>query len=178
MLSDPAKGCYWLLELARLSQPTGLSAALAALRSPAGRLKLPPRRGGRPQEGKPAAQLLITFEWSDWRCRQAWRPWRLSGPSPVSPGLAQHGMAQLGPLSCSPAAAAAAASRHCRQVWWIQSVFVVEERRRQGVYRALYTTVRPRDRAQGWWRQLRRAGAAAAILSRGSTAWHGTCRRR
>lgn len=49
------------------------------------------------QDGKPAAQLLITYEWSDWR--------------------------------------------NC-QVWWIQSVYVVEEKRRQGLFKALYEAVR------------------------------------
>lgn len=44
-------------------------------------------------DGVPAGQLMVTYEWSDWR--NGW-------------------------------------------IWWIQSVYVEPERRRQGVYRALY----------------------------------------
>lgn len=50
------------------------------------------------------AQLMITFEWSDWR--------------------------------------------NC-QVWWIQSVYVVEERRRQGLFKALYNAVREEAKKAG-----------------------------
>jgi len=49
-------------------------------------------------------QLLVTFEWSDWRNRT---------------------------------------------VWWIQSVHVVPERRREGVFRALYRYVREEARRAG-----------------------------
>ncbi len=48
-------------------------------------------------EGRVSAQLLLTYEWSDWR----------------------------------------AAS-----VWWVQSVYVWPDRRRQGLYRLLYRAVR------------------------------------
>ena len=44
-------------------------------------------------DGVPAGQLMVTYEWSDWR--NGW-------------------------------------------IWWIQSVYVAPERRRLGVYRALY----------------------------------------
>ena len=47
-------------------------------------------------DGAPAGQLMITWEWSDWR--------------------------------------------NC-MMWWIQSVFVVSEFRRRGVYSALYTHI-------------------------------------
>jgi ribosomal protein S18 acetylase RimI-like enzyme len=49
-------------------------------------------------------QLLITYEWSDWRDRM---------------------------------------------VWWIQSVHVVPEARRHGVFRALYAFVRREAEAEG-----------------------------
>ena len=48
------------------------------------------------RDGEPAGMLMLTREWSDWRC--GW--W-----------------------------------------WWIQSVYVAAEHRRQGVYRALYEHV-------------------------------------
>ncbi len=48
-------------------------------------------------DGTPAGQLMITWEWSDWR--------------------------------------------NC-MMWWIQSVFIVGEFRRQGVYSALYDHIR------------------------------------
>jgi GNAT superfamily N-acetyltransferase len=48
-------------------------------------------------EDKVIAQLLVTFEWSDWRA--AW-------------------------------------------FWWIQSVYVISERRREGIYRGLYKFVK------------------------------------
>lgn len=56
------------------------------------------------QEGRSVGQLLITFEWSDWR--------------------------------------------NC-MVWWIQSVHVAQEARRQGVFRALYDTARLEAQAAG-----------------------------
>lgn len=49
------------------------------------------------ENGRVCAQLLLTFEWSDWRAAM---------------------------------------------VWWIQSVYVWPERRRQGYYRRLYESVR------------------------------------
>ena len=55
-------------------------------------------------EGRPAGQLLITTEWSDWR--NAW-------------------------------------------FWWIQSVYVVPEFRRRGVYRALERQARQEALAAG-----------------------------
>lgn len=48
-------------------------------------------------EGKIVGSLMITYEWSDWRCRT---------------------------------------------IYWIQSVYVLPEYRRKGVYRALYEHVR------------------------------------
>jgi GNAT superfamily N-acetyltransferase len=47
-------------------------------------------------EGEAVASLMITYEWSDWRCRQ---------------------------------------------VWWIQSVYVAASHRRKGVYAGLYRFV-------------------------------------
>ncbi|MDJ0654210.1 MAG: GNAT family N-acetyltransferase [Xanthomonadales bacterium] len=55
-------------------------------------------------DGQPAACLMITYEWSDWR--NAW-------------------------------------------FWWIQSVYVVPEFRRQGLYRTLYQAARDLAREQG-----------------------------
>ena len=55
-------------------------------------------------EGRVVGQLLITYEWSDWRNRQ---------------------------------------------VWWIQSVHVVAEARRLGVFRALYAHLRQEAIAAG-----------------------------
>jgi GNAT superfamily N-acetyltransferase len=55
-------------------------------------------------EGRVAGQLLITYEWSDWRNRM---------------------------------------------VWWIQSVHVVTEARRHGVFRALYAFIRREAQAAG-----------------------------
>ena len=54
--------------------------------------------------GQPIGSLLVTREWSDWRCQ-----W----------------------------------------YWWIQSVFVRAEYRRQGVYRTMYQTVRAQAIAAG-----------------------------
>lgn len=56
------------------------------------------------QAGRPAGQLLITFEWSDWRNRM---------------------------------------------VWWIQSVYVVPDRRRDGIFRALFDHTRREALAAG-----------------------------
>ena len=55
-------------------------------------------------DGRPVGQLLITFEWSDWRNRM---------------------------------------------VWWIQSVYVVPDTRRHGVFRALFDTARREAHAAG-----------------------------
>lgn len=55
-------------------------------------------------DGRVAGQLLITYEWSDWRNRM---------------------------------------------VWWIQSVHVVTEARRHGVFRALYAFIRREAQAAG-----------------------------
>jgi ribosomal protein S18 acetylase RimI-like enzyme len=56
------------------------------------------------RDGAVVGQLLITYEWSDWRDRM---------------------------------------------VWWIQSVHVVPEARRHGVFRALYAFVRREAEAEG-----------------------------
>jgi GNAT superfamily N-acetyltransferase len=56
------------------------------------------------QEGQVVGQLLITFEWSDWRNRD---------------------------------------------VWWIQSVYVVPDARKSGVFRVLYAHVRREAQAVG-----------------------------
>jgi GNAT superfamily N-acetyltransferase len=55
-------------------------------------------------DGRVVGQLLITFEWSDWRNRM---------------------------------------------VWWIQSVYVAPEARRQGVFQALYAAARREAQAAG-----------------------------
>ncbi|KAK9788857.1 hypothetical protein WJX73_000411 [Symbiochloris irregularis] len=55
-------------------------------------------------DGQPAAMLMITFEWSDWRAKD---------------------------------------------IWWIQSVYVVREHRRKGYYRALYTHAKQEAAAHG-----------------------------
>lgn len=59
---------------------------------------------GRNEAGEAISSLLITREWSDWRC--AW-------------------------------------------YWWIQSVYVRPEYRRQGVYRAMYAKVKQLAKADG-----------------------------
>ena len=56
------------------------------------------------RDDRPAGQLMVTFEWSDWR----------------------NGV-----------------------FWWIQSVYVPAEHRRQGVFRALYEEVVRRAEEQG-----------------------------
>jgi GNAT superfamily N-acetyltransferase len=56
------------------------------------------------REGRLVGQLLITFEWSDWRNRM---------------------------------------------VWWIQSVYVVPEARRRGVFQALFAKARQEALASG-----------------------------
>jgi GNAT superfamily N-acetyltransferase len=56
------------------------------------------------QEGQVVGQLLITYEWSDWR----------NGP-----------------------------------IWWLQSVYVLPECRRQGVFRRLHAHVRQLAKDQG-----------------------------
>ena len=61
-------------------------------------------------DGRVIAQLMITYEWSDWR----------------------NG-----------------------NVWWIQSVFVDREFRRQGIYTSLYTHVRDLAEAEPEVRGLR-----------------------
>ena len=58
----------------------------------------------------PVGQLMVTFEWSDWR--NGW-------------------------------------------IWWIQSVFVEPEHRRQGVYRRLYRHLEQLAAAQGDVRGMR-----------------------
>lgn len=55
-------------------------------------------------EGKVAANLMITFEWSDWRNST---------------------------------------------IWWIQSVYVVKEYRRKGLYKALYEETKKRAKEAG-----------------------------
>ena len=55
-------------------------------------------------DGRGVGQLLITYEWSDWRNRM---------------------------------------------VWWIQSVYVVPQARRLGIFRALYAHTRQEARAAG-----------------------------
>lgn len=55
-------------------------------------------------DGAPAGSLMVTYEWSDWRC--GW-------------------------------------------FWWIQSVMVLPEYRRQGVYRALHEAVRDVAQSMG-----------------------------
>ena len=55
-------------------------------------------------QGNPVGQLLVTSEWSDWRCAY---------------------------------------------FWWIQSVYVVPEHRRRGVYRALDRQVRSQAKLRG-----------------------------
>ena len=66
-----------------------------------------PRRGFylvAERDGAPVGCLLVTYEWSDWRCGD---------------------------------------------FYWIQSVYVVEEARRGGVFRAMYDAVVERARAAG-----------------------------
>lgn len=54
------------------------------------------------RDGSAVGSLMVTFEWSDWRCGR---------------------------------------------FWWIQSVYVAAEARRQGVYSALHAAVRERARS-------------------------------
>ena len=61
-------------------------------------------------DGRQLGQLMVTYEWSDWR--NGW-------------------------------------------IWWVQSVYVREEYRRQGIYRALYTELRDLARRRGDIRALR-----------------------
>lgn len=64
-----------------------------------------PRRGFyliAERDGTPVGSLLVTYEWSDWRCGD---------------------------------------------FWWIQSVYVIPEARRGGVFRALYAMVEQRAAA-------------------------------
>ena len=56
------------------------------------------------REGEPLGSLMVTYEWSDWRCGD---------------------------------------------FWWIQSVYVVPQARRAGVFRALYAAVRAKAAAAG-----------------------------
>lgn len=60
--------------------------------------------------GNPVGQLMVTYEWSDWR--NGW-------------------------------------------IWWVQSVYVIPERRRQGIYRSLYLRLREMAQTQGDIRELR-----------------------
>jgi GNAT superfamily N-acetyltransferase len=86
-------------EQLRLNEATLRKGVLAILEGPA---------AGRywvvEEEQRVIGQLLITFEWSDWRNRM---------------------------------------------VWWIQSVYVVPDARRHGVFRALYAHVRREAEADG-----------------------------
>ena len=61
-------------------------------------------------EGNPAGQLMVTYEWSDWR--NGW-------------------------------------------IWWVQSVYVKPEFRRQGVYRGLYRRLEGMAAKQGDVRGIR-----------------------
>lgn len=66
-----------------------------------------PRRGFyliAERDGTPVGSLLVTYEWSDWRCGD---------------------------------------------FWWIQSVYVIPDARRCGVFRALYAVVEQRAAAAG-----------------------------
>ena len=66
-----------------------------------------PRRGFylvAERDGAPVGCLLVTYEWSDWRCGD---------------------------------------------FWWIQSVYVIEQARRGGVFRSMYEAVAQRARAAG-----------------------------
>lgn len=56
------------------------------------------------EEGAPVGQLMLTYEWSDWRAKM---------------------------------------------LWWIQSVYVLPERRRRGHYRHLYEEVMRMAQAEG-----------------------------
>ena len=62
------------------------------------------------QRHKPVGQLMITYEWSDWR----------------------NGV-----------------------VWWIQSVYVLPQFRRQGIYRGLYSCIQAMARADESVRAIR-----------------------
>ena len=61
-------------------------------------------------DGNPVGQLMVTYEWSDWR--NGW-------------------------------------------IWWVQSVYVRPEFRRQGVYRRLYRRLQAMAEAQGDVRGIR-----------------------
>ncbi len=54
--------------------------------------------------GKVAANLMVTYEWSDWRNSN---------------------------------------------IWWIQSVYVIKEYRRKGLYKAMYNEVKNRAKLEG-----------------------------
>src|SRR5262245_45421342 len=86
-------------ERLQLDEPTLRGGVRALLES-----RQPGRYWVAEQDGRFAGQLLITFEWSDWRNRT---------------------------------------------IWWIQSVFILPEARRDGVFRALYDHVRREAVASG-----------------------------
>src|SRR5688572_15762101 len=89
----------WESEQKRLDEPT--------LRRGVERLLEDPSRGGyfmARHNGQIVGQLMITYEWSDWR----------NGP-----------------------------------IWWLQSVYVIPEYRRQGVFRQLHTHVRSLAKDRG-----------------------------
>ena len=86
-------------ECVRLDRPTLSDGVRAILEA-----RVPGRSWVAEVDGRVAGQLLITFEWSDWRNRL---------------------------------------------VWWIQSVYVWPDHRRQGVFEMLYARARQEARAAG-----------------------------
>lgn len=65
---------------------------------------LTPCNGVQGEDGAVIGQLMITYEWSDWRASQ---------------------------------------------IWWIQSVYVSEDRRRQGLFRSLYAHAKSESQKAG-----------------------------
>ena len=86
-------------EYKTLDMPTVITAVKAALDDPSKGFYLVAET-----EGQTAGNLMVTYEWSDWR-------------------------------NCN--------------MWWIQSVYVNENFRRKGVYRALYEETRRRAKEAG-----------------------------
>ncbi len=104
-LADLPALCAWNAAMARETE--GLALDPAVLERGVRGVFEQPQRGFylvAERDGEAVGGLLVTFEWSDWRCGD---------------------------------------------YWWIQSVYVVPQARRDGVFRALHAEVQRRAREAG-----------------------------
>ena len=126
IISDLSKGTYYVAEVAthRFDSRVGSSPSTQQ------------QKLGQPSlqvDGKVVAQLMITYEWSDW-----YDPLSLVPRNVTVPGLMT--------ATCSMGMSS---SRRNSQMWWIQSVYVHPNHRKQGLFRKLYEHVRGEAKSAG-----------------------------